>query len=185
MTLAFKLTRATDQIRLPCEFGANLFSSFRDISYTKNHRLATPKQNLLQFTACGNYCVRRRFITTSFFLVDGYAYSRSFCGFFCVVAVNIFSSVNKMVLTSLGEYFSNCFEWLSVAWKFDSLSALYIAIFDHRHFTSYSVGLSACRGRLQAGADCRLGRRRVLPAKRRRRLDVGDWSRGRSSRRAC
>jgi len=34
-----------------------------------------------------------------------YAYSRSFCGFFGVVMVN-FSTVNKMILTSLGKYFS-------------------------------------------------------------------------------
>jgi len=40
-------------------------------------------------------CMCRRFVMTSFFLVDGYAYSWSFCTFFGVVVVNIFSSVNK------------------------------------------------------------------------------------------
>ena len=35
MTLTFKLVRARDQTRLPCEFGANPFSGFRDISYTQ------------------------------------------------------------------------------------------------------------------------------------------------------
>jgi len=38
--------------------------------------------------------VLRRFVTLSFFLVAEYEYSRSFCGFFGVVTVNIFSSVN-------------------------------------------------------------------------------------------
>jgi len=52
-------------------------------------------------------CVRRHFVTTSFVLVDGSAWSRSFCGFFVVVTVIIFYSVKKlkMMLTSLGEYF--------------------------------------------------------------------------------
>jgi len=30
MTLTFKLVRSSDQTRLPCEFGANPFSGFRD-----------------------------------------------------------------------------------------------------------------------------------------------------------
>jgi len=51
-------------------------------------------------------CVRRRFVTKSFFLVDGCAYSWSFCEFFCVVIVNIFSPVNKMLLTSFGNILS-------------------------------------------------------------------------------
>jgi len=51
------------------------------------------------------HCVRGRFVATSFFLIDGCAYSRSFCGFFHVVTVNIFSLVNKIMLTSLREYF--------------------------------------------------------------------------------
>ena len=32
--LTFKLVRARDQTRLPCEFGANPFSGSRDFSYT-------------------------------------------------------------------------------------------------------------------------------------------------------
>jgi len=46
MTLIFNLqTRPRrNQTRLPCEFGANPFSSFGDISYTnKKHRLTAPK----------------------------------------------------------------------------------------------------------------------------------------------
>jgi len=44
VTLTFKLVRARDQARLLCEFGANPFSGFRDISYTKKkHRLTAPK----------------------------------------------------------------------------------------------------------------------------------------------
>jgi len=33
VTFTFKLVRARNQTRLPCEFGANLFSGSRDISY--------------------------------------------------------------------------------------------------------------------------------------------------------
>jgi len=54
------------------------------------------------------------FFMTCFFLIDECAYSRSFCVFFGVVNVNIFSSVNKMVLTSLVNILSSCFEWLSL-----------------------------------------------------------------------
>jgi len=43
---------------------------------------------------------------TYLFLVDGCAYSRSFCVFSGVAAVNVFSAGNKMMLTSVGEYFS-------------------------------------------------------------------------------
>jgi len=43
----------------------------------------------------GFNCERGRFVRTSFFFVDGYAYSRSLCEFFGVVTVNIFLSVNK------------------------------------------------------------------------------------------
>jgi len=46
------------------------------------------------------------FVATSIFLVDGCAYSRSFCGVFGANSVNMFSSVTKIMLTSLGEYFS-------------------------------------------------------------------------------
>jgi len=52
----FKLVEARDQIRLPCEFGANLFSGSRDISYTniKTTDWWRQKQNLPQFTAWSN-----------------------------------------------------------------------------------------------------------------------------------
>jgi len=43
VTLTFKLVRASNQTRLPCEFGANLFSGSRDISYTDKNRLTAPK----------------------------------------------------------------------------------------------------------------------------------------------
>jgi len=53
--LTFKLVRATDQTRLPCEFGPNPFSGSRDISYTyKKPDWQRQKPNLLQFTACSN-----------------------------------------------------------------------------------------------------------------------------------
>jgi len=50
MTLTSKFVWARDQTHLPYEFGANLLSGSRDISYTKQRQ----KQNLTQFTACGN-----------------------------------------------------------------------------------------------------------------------------------
>jgi len=55
-TLTFKLVRARDLTRLPCEFGANPFSSSQDISYIKSHR-QRQKQNLTQFTACGKMAI--------------------------------------------------------------------------------------------------------------------------------
>jgi len=53
--LTFKLVWARDQTGLPCEFSANLFSSSWDISYTKTTDWQHQKQNLPQFTECGNY----------------------------------------------------------------------------------------------------------------------------------
>ena len=41
VTLTFKLVRARGQIRLPCEFGTNLFSGSRDISYTNKQVLSS------------------------------------------------------------------------------------------------------------------------------------------------
>jgi len=54
VTLTFKLVQARDQTCLPCEFGANPFSSSRDISYTnkKTTDWRRQKQNLQQFIAC-------------------------------------------------------------------------------------------------------------------------------------
>jgi len=43
LTLTFKLIRARDQTRLPCEFGANPFSGSRDISYTNKKSQTVPK----------------------------------------------------------------------------------------------------------------------------------------------
>jgi len=51
LTMTIKLVRARDQ---PCEFGANPFSGSRDISHTpKTTDWRRQKQNLPQFTACG------------------------------------------------------------------------------------------------------------------------------------
>ena len=70
-----------------------------------------------------NDCVRMRFVATSFFLVDERAYSRWFCGFYGVVAVNMFSSVNKNDANIIGGIpLMNCFKWQSFAWKFASIS---------------------------------------------------------------
>jgi len=68
--------------------------------------------------------VHRRFVTTSFFLVDACAYSRSFSGFFFGVAtVNIFPSVNKMTSMPLDAYFSAIFPMAQSALHFPSLSS--------------------------------------------------------------
>jgi len=51
-TLAFKLIPARDQTRLPCEFGANLFSSFRDIWFTNKKVIDSSKNR----TLCSSLC---------------------------------------------------------------------------------------------------------------------------------
>jgi len=44
LTITFKLVRARDQTRLSYEFGANLFSGFRNISCrNKKHKLTAPR----------------------------------------------------------------------------------------------------------------------------------------------
>ena len=43
LTFTLKLVRARDQIRLRCEFGANPFSSSRDISYANKKSQTAPK----------------------------------------------------------------------------------------------------------------------------------------------
>jgi len=55
LTLTFKLVRARDQTRLPCEFGATqIRSAVPGIFHTrtKSHG-QRQKQNFTQFTACG------------------------------------------------------------------------------------------------------------------------------------
>jgi len=94
-------------------------------------------------------CVHRRSVATSFFLVDGYAYSRSFCGFFGVVTANILHRGIKMILilflTLLGEYF-----WASVLndsleWKFGSLN------FGSLQFLSTNISQRNVAMRLRCG----------------------------------
>ena len=55
--LAFDLDIQTrpskDQTRLPCEFGSNLLSS-PEMFHTQTKKSQCQKQNLNQFTACGN-----------------------------------------------------------------------------------------------------------------------------------
>ena len=55
LTLTFKLVRARNQTRLPCEFGANPFSSSRNISQAYKKVRDSAKNNLPQFTACDKY----------------------------------------------------------------------------------------------------------------------------------
>jgi len=53
LTLTFQLIRARDQTRLPCEFGTNLFSGSRNISYiNKKHRLTAPKNRTFLSSLC-------------------------------------------------------------------------------------------------------------------------------------
>ena len=55
-SLTFKLVRASDQTRLPCEFDINPFSSSGDISYTNKKKTTDwqhQKQNLPQITVFG------------------------------------------------------------------------------------------------------------------------------------
>ena len=59
VTLTFKLVGARDQTRIPCEFGTNQFNHSKDIWFTnkkqtKNKSHTALKQNLTQFTVCGN-----------------------------------------------------------------------------------------------------------------------------------
>ena len=62
---------------------------------------------------------RQRFASMSLFFVAADAYSRSFCEFFSVASVNSFLSLNRIKITSL----HNCFEQLSLAWQFASISS--------------------------------------------------------------
>jgi len=74
------------------------------------HHQSSATRRLMPSVTLNDDCVRSGFVTMSLFLVDGYAYSRSFCGLFGVVSVNIFSLVNvKIVLTSSVNFLSNCF----------------------------------------------------------------------------
>jgi len=59
LTLTFKLVRARGQTRLPCEFGANLFSGSRDISYTNTNTSQT--DGAKRRTFCSSLCT----VTTS------------------------------------------------------------------------------------------------------------------------
>jgi len=53
------------------------------------------------------------------FFIAADAYSGSFCEFFSIANANSFLSLNQMKITT----FSNCFEQLSLAWQFASISS--------------------------------------------------------------
>jgi len=61
LTLTFKLIRARDETRLPCEFGANLFSDSRDISYIKKKVTDSAKNRTLRSSlrVVKNIAIRR------------------------------------------------------------------------------------------------------------------------------
>jgi len=79
--------------------------------------------------------VCRRFHATSFFLVAASAYSQSFCGFFGVATVNIFSSVNKMMLTTLDEYFQKLFRMAEFCMAVGFTQLRKMSIFEQKYFT--------------------------------------------------
>jgi len=63
---------------------------------------------------------RRRSASTFLFFVAADGYSRPFCEFFCWANVNrSFLRLNQLKITS----FSNCFELISFAWQFTSVSS--------------------------------------------------------------
>jgi len=73
-----------------------------------------------QHAVCHRCSVRRqRYAPTSLFLVAADAYSWLFCEFFSVANVNSISSLKWIKITS----FNNCFEHLSLAWQFASISS--------------------------------------------------------------
>jgi len=62
----------------------------------------------------------RHFAMTSLLFIAAGAYSRSFCEFLGVANVNTFLSLNQMKPSS----FSNCFEQISLEWRFASVASL-------------------------------------------------------------
>jgi len=71
-------------------------------------------------------------------LADGCAYSPSFCQFFGVFTLNVFSSANKNFANIMWRIFlSNIFEWLSIAWEFASLSSGAWRCLSTKHFTRW------------------------------------------------
>jgi len=75
--------------------------------------------------------VRRHFVTTFVFLVDGCTICHS-AFFRCGHCTYLFASEqNEANIIELGLIFlSNCFEWLSLVWKFASVSYWVIAILN-------------------------------------------------------
>ena len=88
-------------------------------------------------------CVRRRFVMTSFFLVDGCVYRRSFCRVFLWYGHCKYLFVNEQNDANIIGWisFSNCFEWLSLAWQ-GSLHSLWSLRFLN---TTISQGSVAAR----------------------------------------
>jgi len=60
LNLTFKLVWAKDQTHLPCEFGANPFSSSQGIWYANKKVADSAKQSPIQFTACGNNAIKEQ-----------------------------------------------------------------------------------------------------------------------------
>jgi len=67
--------------------------------------------------------MRKRFVTTSSFLIAALAYSWWFFEVFSVSTVNIFFVSERNCANITGWiFFGNCFEWLSFVWQFAALS---------------------------------------------------------------
>jgi len=90
-------------------------------------------------------CVHRRFVTTSFFLVDGDAFSCHSMGFKMWSLWISFRQWTKMMLTSPGEHFWATVLHDSLAWKFASLSS------GSLRFLSINISQGSVVTRLRCG----------------------------------
>jgi len=83
------------------------YSSLTSTSWSTNIRLVkcqplVTRRLMPSLPSVTVNCVCRRYVLTSFFFLDWCTHSWSFW----VATVNVFLSVNQMMFTSLGEYFS-------------------------------------------------------------------------------
>jgi len=62
-------------------------------------------------------------------------YSLSFCGFFVVATVDIFSSVSNIMLTSLDYIFQQLFRMAVSCMAVRCIHLWIMAIFEHKYFT--------------------------------------------------
>jgi len=63
LTLTFKLIRARNQTRLPCEFGTNLFSGSRDIWGTNRQKVTDSVKNRTLLACSNNKITHTKIVT--------------------------------------------------------------------------------------------------------------------------